>query len=339
MKNEIIRPFRNKGILALVVSLLAAAGIQANAANTELVYGVSDELGELVSFNITTPGILLTAHALTGMISGEQIRGINVIGSTLYGLGDQNHLYAINPATGSCTLVGSGFTPVLNGVDFGLGASTNQLYVSSDLGQNLSINPTNGTATVGPNYTGAVIDAMAYNYVNAQFYGLSAASHDLYLMNPVTGATTLIGPTGVNFSDRIGFAISSVSGTAYFSGSVSGQTEFFIVNLATGALTLVGDVGTPGEFSSGLNSIAVTAAVLQPTLPLLSLEQPITETTVAITATNVISGGHYAVLQMSTNLATTNWINWQTNIPASNFTVYPNVPATNPYEFYRLNEL
>jgi len=327
-----------KNRLQLGLILLAAFGIQANAANTEVVYGVSDELGELVSFNITSPGTLLSAHALTGMVSGEQIRGLNVLGSTLYGLGHQNHLYTINPATGSCTLVGSGFTPVLNGVDFGFGAGAGQLYVSSDLGQNLTINPTSGTATAGPNYTGAVIDTMAYNYVNTQFYGLSAATHDLYLMNPATGATTLIGPTGINFSDRIGFAISSVTGTAYFSGTVSGQTEFFTVNLATGAMTLVGDVGTPGEFSSGLNSIAVTAAVLQPTLPLLSIKQTPTETAVAITATNVLSGGHRSVLQMSAHLATANWINWQTNIPASNFTVYTNVPATNPSEFFRLNE-
>ena len=76
-------------------------------------------------------------------------------------------------------------------------------------------------------------------------------------MNPVTGATTLIGPTGVAFVDRIGFDISGATDIAYFSGTVGGQTEFFVANLATGAMTLVGDVGTPGEFSSGLDSIAI----------------------------------------------------------------------------------
>jgi hypothetical protein len=85
----------------------------------------------------------------------------------------------------------------------------------------------------------------------------------LYQVNPATGATTLIGPTGVGFVDRIGFDISGVTDTPYFSGTVGGQTEFFTVNLATGAMTLVGDVGTPGEFSSGLDSIAV-ASVPEP---------------------------------------------------------------------------
>jgi hypothetical protein len=211
----------------------------------------------LVAFDSATPGNVLSARALTGMMSGEQIRGINVIGSTLYGLGGLNHLYTINPNTGACTMVGSGFTPDLNGIDFGFAVGTSQLYVSSDLGQNLTINPSTGTATAGPNYTGAVINAMAYNLVNSLFYGLSAANHDLYLMNPATGAMSLVGPTGVAFADRIGFAISPTTDVAYFSGTVGGQTEFFTVNLTTGAMTLVGAIGTPGELTSGLNCITV----------------------------------------------------------------------------------
>ena len=249
-------------MLALAASLVAASG---NTAKAELVYGVSDQLGELVSFNSATPETLFTAHALTGMVSGEQIRGIDVIGSTLYGLGDQNHLYTINPNTGSTTMIGTGFTPVLNGIDYGFNASNSQLYVSSDLGQNLTINPVTGAATAAPNYTGAVIDSLAYNYASGQFYGISAVNHDLYVVNPVTGATSLIGPSGVNFVDRVGFDISGATDNAYFSATVSGQTEFFTDNLTTGALTLVGDVGTPGEFSSGLDSIAV-AEVPEPSI-------------------------------------------------------------------------
>jgi hypothetical protein len=255
-------------MLALVIGLAAVPCINANA---ELVYGVSDQLGELVSFDSATPGTVLTAHALTGMVSGEQIRGIDVIGSTLYGLGDQNHLYTIDPASGSCTMIGSGFSPVLNGIDYGFNAGTSQLYVSSDLGQNLTINPTTGAATAGANYTGAVIDALAYNYVNTLFYGVSAVDHSLYQVNPVTGATTLVGPTGVAFVDRVGFDISGATGTPYFSGTVGGQTEFFTVNLTTGAMTLVGAVGTPGEFSSGLDSIAVAAIPEPSTVALLAV--------------------------------------------------------------------
>src|ERR1035438_7928736 len=229
-----IHTFRHpvtRSVLALVIALATIPCVKANA---ELVYGVSDQLGELVSFDSATPGTVLSAHALTGMVSGEQIRGIDVIGSTLYGLGDQNHLYTIDPNTGSVTMVGSGFTPVLNGIDYGFNAGTSQLYVSSDLGQNLTINPVTGTATAGPNYTGAVLDALAYNFVNTSFYGISAVNQSLYFVNPVTGATVLVGPTGVAFLDRVGFDISGATDTPYFSGTVGGQTDLYTADLLTG---------------------------------------------------------------------------------------------------------
>jgi len=241
-------------VIALAVALAVAPGFKANA---ELVYGVSDQLDQLVSFNSASPGTLLSAVSITGMQSGEQMRGIDWISGTLYGLGDQSHLYTINPATGAATQVGAAFSPVLNGIDFGFNAGTSQLYMSSDLGQNLTLNPITGVATAGPNYTGAGLDSLAYDYLSTSFYGISSATHDLYGVNPVTGATTLIGATGVSFADRIGFDISPMTGSAYFSGTVAGQTEFFDVNLVTGALTLVGDIGTPGELTSGLDSIAV----------------------------------------------------------------------------------
>jgi hypothetical protein len=255
MKIQTMRTNITRSVIALAAGLAVISGIKANA---ELVYGVSDQLDQLVSFDSATPGTLLSAVSITGMQSGEQMRGIDWISGTLYGLGDQSHLYTINPLTGAATQVGAGaFSPVLNGIDFGFNAGTSQLYVSSDLGQNLTINPITGVATAGPNYTGAGLDSLAYDYLNTSFYGISSATHDLYGVNPVTGATSLIGPTGVSFADRIGFDISPMTGNAYFSGTVAGQTEFFGVNLATGALTLVGDIGTPGELTSGLDSIAV----------------------------------------------------------------------------------
>ena len=247
-----ISPMWTKFTRSVLVLTVALAAASASKANGETVYGVSDQLDVLVSFDSTTPGTLLSAHSITGMQSGEQMRGIDWISGTLYGLGDQSHLYIINTLTGAATQVGAGaFSPALNGIDFGFNAGISQLYVSSDLGQNLTINPITGAATAEPNYTGASIDAMSFDYISGDFYGISATTHDLYGMNPVTGGTSLIGPTGVSFSDRIGFDISPVTDNAYFSGTVAGQTEFFDVNLSTGALGLVGDVGTPGELTSG----------------------------------------------------------------------------------------
>ncbi len=261
----------SKSLRNLIVFAAVMAAAQATTTNAELVYGVSDQLGDLVSFDSASPGNLLSARAITGLANGEQLRGIDLINGTLYGLGDGSHLYTIDTATGVATQVGSGaFSPALNGIDFGFNAGTSQLYVSSDLGQNLTINPLTGAATAGPNYTsGSSLDSIAYEYISGNFYGISAATHNLFTINPATGAVSLVGPTGVNFSDRIGFDVSPNSGAAYFSGTVSGQTEFFSENLATGALTLVGDVGIPGELTSGLDSIAVVQVPEPGTLCLL----------------------------------------------------------------------
>jgi hypothetical protein len=262
MKTKAFRHACLRSTLAWVIVLAAAPCVTANA---ELVYGVSDQLNQLVTFDSASPGTLLSAHNISGLQGNEQLRGIDWVNGTLYGLGDGSHVYTIDPNTAVATQVGAGsFTPALNGIDFGFNAGTSQLYVSSDLGQNLTINPATGAATAGPNYAaGSSLDALAYDYVSGTFYAVSALSHNFFLVNPVTGAVTLVGPTGVAFQDRVGLDISPNTDTAYFSGTVSGQTEFFTVNKATGAFTLVGAVGTPGELSSGLDSIAI-ASVPEP---------------------------------------------------------------------------
>jgi len=187
--------------IVLGLGLAASAGSTARA---ELVYGISDDLDQLVSFDSSTPGTLKSAISLSGMANGEQIRSIDWVSGVLYGLGDQNHLYSINTTTGAVTPVGSQFSPILNGIDFGLSGGPSLLYVSSDLGQNLSLNPTTAAATVLPNYTGASLDSLAYDSITTGYLAVSAANDDLYSVNPTTGSTTLIGPQGLISSPGMG---------------------------------------------------------------------------------------------------------------------------------------
>ena len=120
MKIQAMRTNLIRSVIALAAALAVASGLKANA---ELVYGVSDQLDELVSFDSASPGTLLSANSITGLQTGEEMRGIDWIGGTLYGLGNQSHLYTINPLTGAATQVGAGaFSPVLNGIDFGFNA-------------------------------------------------------------------------------------------------------------------------------------------------------------------------------------------------------------------------
>lgn len=256
MKTQVVLNSLTRNLVALAVVLAVAQGVTANA---ELVYGVSDQLGSVISFDSATPQNLITAYTITGLQSGEQVRGIDWVNGVLYGLGSSSRLYTINPGTGAATQVGAGqFSPILNGFDFGFNANASQIYVASDLGQNLTINPVTGAVTAGPDYTaGSSVDSIAYDHVSGGFYGITASTHNWLGLNPVTGVVTIIGPTGVNFQDRVGLDISPNTDTAYISATVGGQTEFYTVDKATGAFTLVGTVGTPGELTAGLDGIAV----------------------------------------------------------------------------------
>lgn len=252
MKSQVKRNIRAGTGLSLIIGLSAALAQRANA---QLVYGVSSGTGQLFSFNSASPGTLDSAVTLTGMANGEQISTIDYVSGVLYGLGDESHLYTINPSSGTCSLIGSGaFSPVLNGVDFGLTAGPGLFYVSSDLGQNLSLS-IGGVATANPTYAGVSLTSLAYDPVNASLYGVSDASHSLYSLNPTTGAATFIGSLGLSFSE-VGFTITS-SGNAYLAGDLGNQTALFSVNLSSGALTTMGDIGLSGQLNDGLNGIAV----------------------------------------------------------------------------------
>ena len=79
----------------------------------------------------------------------------------------------------------------------------------------------------------------------------------------------------------------------------------------------------------------LSAQIIAPTLAI----QPSSINLVTVTANIGSRQFPNAVLQMSPNLANTNWINLQTNIyVGAGSIVFENVPATNPIEFFRLYE-
>jgi hypothetical protein len=253
MKSQAVGTFLPRAALSLGLALSGSLAINANA---ELVYGVSDALNELVTFNSSAPQTILTAHSISGLQSGEQIRGIDFIGSTMYGLGSGNHLYTIDPNTAAATQVGS-FTPQLNGLNFGFNSGGSFFYISSDLGQNMILT-TFPVGASGPNYpAGSSIDSMAYDHVTGAFYGISGVTHNWLSLDPTHGTVTIIGSTGGSFGQRCALDIAQVTDVAYFSGTTAGQTSFYTVNKANGALTLVGNVGPAGLFTSGLDAMVV----------------------------------------------------------------------------------
>ena len=265
----------SKSLRNLVVLAAVLVAAQATTTKAELIYGVSDTLNDLVSFNSATPGTV-NAVGLSGLHSGDALRGIDIVGGTLYGLGDQGYLYTVNTSTGVATMVGTGLGATLNGVYFGFNAGTSQLYVSSDAGLNLTINPLTGVATAGPTYTfggqPADGDAMAYNYASSSFYGISVGGSQLFNLNPATGGVTVAAtiPSGT-LEHPVGFDISPNTGVAYVATVTTpgGTPDLFTLNLSTGSLTDTGTIGHTGELAGGLDGIAVSPVPEPGTLSLL----------------------------------------------------------------------
>ena len=239
--------------------------------NPDTIYALSTTNG-LISFDSATPGTVSGPIPISGLIGGESIVGIDFRPATgqLYGLSNQSRLYIINRTTGAATLVGTGFTPTLNGTEFGFdfNPTVDLIRVVSDAEQNIRLNPNTGASFAtdtalayapgdlhfgaNPNVVGA---AYANNFNGATtttLYDIDSGLDILTTQGGQNGAGPsansgqlfTLGDLGVDTSALVGFDISS-GGTA-FASLTTGATPvpaLYTINLTNGASTLVGAIG------------------------------------------------------------------------------------------------
>jgi hypothetical protein len=131
----------------------------------------------LIQFDPANPTVGTTI-AITGLVVGQTLVGIDFpINGMLYGLGvndatDTATLYAISTRTGVATQVGSGFSVVglpAGGYGFDFNPVVDRIRVTTDTGENVRINPDNGTlAGIDTDINGATtsIGANAYTTIS-----------------------------------------------------------------------------------------------------------------------------------------------------------------------------
>jgi hypothetical protein len=229
----------------------------------------------LVTFDLATPATPISSVAVTGLMAGQVLVGIDIrpANGLLYVLGvnattNVGTLYTISAATGAATAVGSFTSLDLQASDYGFdfNPTVDRIRVTTADGGNLRINPNNGTlAGDDTNIVGAAISGAAYT--NNQpvatvttLYTLDSITDQLMIQNGNTGMQTAVGLLGFDFSNANGFdiaagvnattnnGIASGFGTALL--TVGGLVGLYTINLATGAATLVGNF--PGGAISGL---------------------------------------------------------------------------------------
>jgi hypothetical protein len=255
-------------VAVLGLAVLCSVG----SARAELLTGYTTA-NALVTFDSNAPGTILSTAGVTGLQSGETLLGIDRRPATgaLYGLGSTSRLYLINPTTAVATQVGSAGAFTLSGTSFGFdfNPAVDRIRVTSNTGQNLRLNPNDGTLTAtdtalafaagDPNAAAtprAVGSAYTNNFPGATTTTLYDIDSSLNILvtqgsiggtpvSPNSGQLFSVGPLGFDTSDLVGFDISGPTGIAYASltAPAGNFSQLFTINLNTGAATLVGTVG------------------------------------------------------------------------------------------------
>jgi hypothetical protein len=276
-----------KSIALLVASLVF--GLVALPARATLLYATSGN--DIARFDSGATGVV-TSVPVTGLQAGEFLAGIDTrpATQTLYGVGTSSRLYTINPLTGAATQVGTAGAFTLNGTSFAVDFNpvTDRLRVISNTGQNLRLNPNDGSLAAtdtgitpaGVTITGAAYDRNAPGGTATTLYAIDATNGVFTTVGSINGSPNspnggVVGPTvgslglGTALDPRLGLDISGANNGAFATILTGGTDKLYSINLSTGAATLVGTIGTGTTVYNGLTN--ATATPEPTTVSILSL--------------------------------------------------------------------
>ena len=130
------------GALAVLVG-----AVSARTAAADIVF-VASSNNQLLRYDTSAPATPTSVVALTGLQSGETLRGMDVrpADGRLYAVGTTNRVYTIDTGTGVATAAGAPFTPALTGTRFGIDFNPvpDRIRVVSDADESVRLNPVNG---------------------------------------------------------------------------------------------------------------------------------------------------------------------------------------------------
>lgn len=230
----------------------------------------------------TVPQNVLSVRAITGLDSGDTAVGIDVrpANGVLYAITDGSRLYTIAPDTGVATKIGD-ISIGLNGSNFGMdfNPQADRLRVVSNTGQNLRIDPANGTATmdttlaygpppephsgVTPNVSDVAYTNNAAGVGSTSLFGIDDSTFKVVqIVPPNAGMLTSIVSFGALNATHVGFDIAP-DGTGFVGGkhTVPGTpVEYILATL--NPVTGEGDSRGPiGDGTIPVADIAVAPTV------------------------------------------------------------------------------
>lgn len=256
-------------VSALVVA--AAAGV----AQAQTIVGVTVQ-NNIVTFDRSTPGTLISNVGVSGLASGEQLLSIDLRPATgqIYGITSGNRVVIVDAVTGAATPVGSGFTPALSTsrTSTNFNPTVDRMRVVSADTSNRRLNPITGASvspaadtnlTIASSTDAPFIVATAYNNSLAgvpvgsvRQFVIDSRSNRLGEVGSQAGGNasfnggviTFFGNLGVapgSISENVGFDIFGPTGEAFVSlqNVGGGSSSFGTIDLGTGAFTAIDTVG------------------------------------------------------------------------------------------------
>lgn len=187
------------------------------------------------------------SKSITGTATGETIVGIDFrpVNGQLYALGSQSNLYTINTANGAAAKVGTQFSTLLTGTDFGFdfNPTVDRIRVISNLGLNLRVHPVtglvafvDGSLTEGTSVGGAAYTNNFAGATTTMLFDIDPVADKLYKQDPPNNGTLVaIGDLGLNATAVGGFDIGGTSGNAWAVLTVDGKTRLHKINLSNGS--------------------------------------------------------------------------------------------------------
>ena len=237
-------------LVASLTGIPTALTATSNPFNVDGVIYYVDQPGNFGKLDLTTGVVTQIA---SGTVPGNTGMDLTSDGK-VYEYNISNQLFQINTATGAATQVGSGTTGSVPHPGFmTTGGLTTGAYYAIDMvnGNLYSIDlqtgvttlvVSTGIATIGTNcgYNTSLAGSATLLYYTVAYTGTHCTSQQpdiLYVINPSTMATTVVGPTS-----STGFI-----GSAYVSGKLYGFTgdeKEYLIDVTTGQTTFVTNTTT-----------------------------------------------------------------------------------------------
>jgi hypothetical protein len=265
------RLFTFRRMLAATVACLSVLSASTPLFASSILYGITQG-DQLLTIDPTTGNASLIGSI--GSPSSISPIGLASTGGSLYTFdgnpgSNATEVMQLNPVTAavlstlSVGLKGTFFEGDVTFETSGIGYVAGTGFPAADHGFYSFDIATATSTTILTGSSFLAFDGLAFN-ASDTLYGLVQGGAGLYTINPMTGASTLIGLTGLTGSFSYGGLTFGPDGTLYGVLANDNASNLYSFNPGTGAGTLIGAVTLPGSAVGKLDGIAFEGTITPP---------------------------------------------------------------------------